>query len=164
MVTPQEIKGYKLFFGLAESELAGLARLCDRRTFEGNMLIFDPDHPSEDVFIVEGGNETIQIEIPITSSDDKIVIHTLSRGETFGWAPLGTQNVRTATARCLGPVSVISINGKSLLQYLEQNRQTGYIVMKNLVDIISARLSYTTVAFRHEMRVTRGTSNVAGAA
>jgi CRP-like cAMP-binding protein len=157
MVTPQEIREFKLFSGLTENELPGIANLCRRHSFVSNMVIFDPDHPSEDLFIVESGNEAIQIEIPISNHEDKIVIHTLSKGETFGWAALGTQNVKTATARCLGPVNVIAINGKSLTQFLEKNPRTGYIVMKNLVDTINARLAYTTVAFRHEIRIIRGT-------
>jgi len=163
MVTPQEIKGYKLFSGLAENELIGIAGLCRRITFEGNTIIFDLDHPTEDIFIVESENEAIQIEIPISAHEDKIVIHTLSKGETFGWASLWTQNIRTAVARCLGPVTAIAINGKSLTRLLDDNCATGYVVMKNLVNIINTRLSYTTVAFRHEIRMARGTLKAVGA-
>jgi len=35
---------------------------------------------------------------------------------------------------------------------LEKNNHAGYIVMKNLSEIIALRLAYTTVAFRHEIR------------
>jgi len=160
MLTTQDVQGYKLFTGLAENELREIASLCRRRSYESNSVIFDPDTPSEEIFLVEGGNDAIQIEIPLGVQEAKIVIHTLSKGETFGWAALGSQHVKTATARCLESVRVISINGKSLMQLLERNNHIGYQVMKNLSDIISARLSYTTVAFRHEIRRLRKTELV----
>jgi CRP-like cAMP-binding protein len=152
MLTAQDIQGYKLFTGLAENELVVIAGLCRRQTYENNSVIFAPDTSSEEIFLLEGGNDAIQIEIQLGVHDEKIVIHTLSKGETFGWAALGSQHAKTATARCLDQASVIAINGKALMQLLEKNNQMGYIVMKNLADIINTRLSYTTVAFRREVR------------
>jgi CRP/FNR family cyclic AMP-dependent transcriptional regulator len=157
MLKTKEIQGYKLFNGLAETELSEIAVFCNRLNYDTNSVIFDPDTPSENIFFLEGGNDAIQIEIPLGIHGDKIVIHTLSKGETFGWAALGSQHVKTATARCLVPVTVIAINGKRLMEFLARDNHAGYIVMKNLADIISTRLSYTTVAFRHEIRRLRKT-------
>ena len=152
MLTAKDIQSYKLFRGLAENELAEIAALAVRRTYEVNSIIFAPDTLSEELFLVEGGNDAIQIEIPLGVPKETIVIHTLSKGEAFGWASLGTQHVKTAIAKCVEQVNVIAINGKSLGKWLEDNPQAGYRVMKNLADIINTRLSYTTVAFRHELR------------
>jgi CRP/FNR family cyclic AMP-dependent transcriptional regulator len=160
MVTVQDIKGFGLFSGLTESEVARLAVLCHRRNYEKNATIFDPGSPTEEMFIVEGGNDAIQIEISLGAQEGKIVIHTLSKGEAFGWAALGSRHIRTATARCLETVSVIAINGKSLMDLLEENNRIGYIVMKNLADIINTRLAYTSVVFRHEILKCRKTVRV----
>lgn len=152
MVKAGEIRGYKLFAGLDENELNEIAKLSRRRTYEANEIIFAPESPSEEMFLMETGNDAIQIETSLGIHGEKIVIHTLNKGEAFGWAALGPQHARTASARCLEHVSVIAINGKSLMQYLEKNNHAGYVVMKNLADIINIRLSYTTIAFRHELR------------
>jgi CRP/FNR family transcriptional regulator, cyclic AMP receptor protein len=152
MLTIQEIKNYRVFSGLTENELAEIARLCVRRYFDSNAIIFEPDTPSEDIFILEEGNDAVQIEVPLGFSEGKIAIHTLSKGETFGWAPLGTRSFKIATARCLDRVSVIAINGKQLINLCERTNHIGYIVMRNLFDIINTRLSYTTIVFRYEIR------------
>jgi CRP/FNR family transcriptional regulator, cyclic AMP receptor protein len=152
MLMAQDIKGYNLFVGLNELELAKITALCSRRTFSSNAVIFSPESPSNDIFLLEGGNDAIQIEVPITGEEDRIVVHTLSKGETFGWAALGPQHVRTAIARCLDEVTVICINGESLVQLLNENDHIGYIVMRNLAGIIDKRLTYTTIAFRHQVR------------
>lgn len=150
MLTAREIKGYNLFTGLNETELAGVAWLCLRRTYEPNDVIFDPDSVSNEIFLVESENDAIQIEIPIQK--EKLVIHTLSKGEAFGWAALGPQHVKLATARCIARVNVIAIKGEDLIKLMDENNHLGYIIMRNLANIISSRLTYTTVAFRYELR------------
>ncbi len=155
MLSALDVRGYQLFSGLNESELEKIAQICDRRNYDCYDVIFSPEKPSGELYLVESGKESIQIEIPISGPDDKIVIHTLSRGEAFGWASLSSYHVHTAIARCLEPVSVISIDGHSLMQLLEEDNHIGYIVMRNLTEVISSRLSYTTVAFRYELRKSR---------
>jgi CRP-like cAMP-binding protein len=155
MITTRDIKDFKLFVGLDETELSQLANICLRKTYQANSVIFDLETPSEEVFLVEGGNDAIQIEIPLGTRKGKIVIHTLSKGEVFGWAAIESRHVKTAAARCLDTVNLIAINGKALMQLLDSNVHMGYLVMKNLCDIINMRLAYTTVAFRHEIRKMR---------
>ncbi len=152
MFTGQELQRYNLFSGLEEKELNEIANLCTRRTYGSNEIIFGPDIPSEDLLLVEDGKDAIEIQIPLGPYGNKIVIHTLSKGEAFAWTSLVSQHVKTATARSLEPVSLIAINGKALMRLLEANNHIGFIVMRNLADIINSRLAYTTVAFRHETR------------
>jgi CRP-like cAMP-binding protein len=155
MVTAQDIKDFKLFSGLDEKELGEIAQLCKRQTFDRYTLIFHPDNPSSDIFFLESGNDAVQIEVPITGFEDKVVIHTLSKGELFGWTALTEPHIRTATARSIEKISVIFLNGRELMRILEGNHHMGYVVMKNLSEFVSIRLSQTTIAFRHEIRKLR---------
>ena len=155
MLTIEDIKGYNLFAGLNEKELLVIAKLCNRETYEANTVLFDPDNTTSDILLLEGGNDSIQIEVPISSGGTKIVIHILSKGETFGWASLSPVHIRTAQARTIEKATVIRIDSKQLTQLLEENNHMGYLVMRNLSGIISSRLSYTTVAFRHEIQKMR---------
>ncbi len=152
MLRSEEIKEYKLFSGLDKNELEKIANLCTRKTFERGSVIFSNFTPASDIYILEEGNDTIQIEISITD-EKRIIIHTLSKGETFGWSSLGKPHIRTATARCVDNVKVISIDVRSLLQLLDSDHNMGYYIMKNLAEHISSRLSYTTLAFRNEFRI-----------
>jgi len=155
MLTAEDIQGYNLFTGLDKLELERIAELCTRQTYETNTVIFDPNTNRSDVYLLEGGNESIQIEIPIHGERPKIVIHTLSKGETFGWAPLCPVQIRTATARVIEPATVIQINGAGLLRLFDQNNHMGYLVMRNLSSIISSRLDQTTLVLRHEIQKVR---------
>lgn len=155
MITAEDIKKYGLFSSLEENELSEIAGLCTRRIYGHDSIIFEPNAPSEEIFIVESGNDAIQIEISMGTGDSKMVIHTLSKGETFGWAALAPQHIKTAVARCVETAGVITINGKKLVSLCERNNHIGYILMRNLIDIINTRLSYTTVVMRHEINKCR---------
>lgn len=151
MLKPEEIKKYKLFSGLGEDELAKIAKLCTRRTYERGTVVFGPETPTSEIFIIEEGSDVLVIEVPI-SNEEKIVIHTLSKGEAFGWLSMGKPYIKTAIAKCIDRVTVICIEVDQLKKLLETDKDIGYQVMKNLVEIISARLSFTTVVFRNEIR------------
>jgi CRP-like cAMP-binding protein len=151
MLKPEEIGKYKIFSGLEEEGLAKIAKLCTRRTYERGTVVFGPETPISEIFIIEEGTDVLVIEVPI-SNDEKLVIHTLSKGEAFGWLSIGKPYIKTAIARCIDKATVIVIDVERLKQLLDTDNITGYQVMKNLVEIISSRLSFTTVVFRNEIR------------
>jgi CRP/FNR family transcriptional regulator, cyclic AMP receptor protein len=151
MISLTILKNYNLFAGLEKPELQEIAALCARQTFKKDAVIFDPYSVTDDLFLVEGGNEAVRIEVPIPETGKKFIIHTLSKGETFGWASLVPSHSRTALARCLQDVDIIRINGKKLISLLDKNEHLGYLVMKNLSGIISTRLAYTTIMLRREV-------------
>jgi CRP-like cAMP-binding protein len=152
MVNAQDIKGFNLFYGLEDKDLEHIAPLCERRRYPANSVIFDPSTGGGEVYMLEGGNDSVQIEIPLHDHEQKLTVHTLRKGEVFGWASLGPPHSRTATARCLEEASLIIFKGKDLMVLLDEDNRMGYQVMKNLSGIISSRLSYTTVVFRHELQ------------
>lgn len=152
MVTVHDLKHFNLFAGLDEAELGQIAKLCARRTYESGAEIFSPGAPAGDVFLLEGRNDAVQIEISICEHSPRTVLHTLQKGEFFGWAALVPPHQRTATARCVEKASVICLDGKALMGLLEKNQHMGYVVMKNLSGILSTRLTYTTLVLRREIR------------
>ncbi len=152
MVTVQDLKPFNLFAGLDDSELVEIAGLCTRRTYESGAEIFSPGTPAGDVFMLEGGNDAVHIEIAMCEHGPKTVIHTLQKGEVFGWAALVPPHIRTASARCVERASIICLDGKALMVLLEKNDHMGHVVMKNLSGILSSRLANTTVVLRREIR------------
>jgi CRP-like cAMP-binding protein len=148
MISPENLRIFNLFMGLDKSDLEKITRLCTRNTYDKDTVILNPNSSSSEIFMVENGHDSVQIEIPIAEHESKLVIHTLKKGETFGWASLGPSHPRTALARCLEKVDIIRINSQDLLKLLDQNSHMGYVVMRNLSGIISERLNYTTTVLR----------------
>ena len=152
MVTVQDLKQFNLFAGLDESELGQIARFCSRRTYECAAVIFSPGVPAADIFMLEGKNDAVQIEMDVFEGGPRTVIHTLQKGEVFGWAALVPPHQRTATARSVDRVTLVCLNGRDLIELMDKDHHMGYVVMKNLSGILSTRLSHTTLVLRREVR------------
>lgn len=156
MVSTEILKGFGLFGGLSETELAGIARLCRERTHESGSVIFTIGGSATDVYLLKTGKVDIQIEFKIYEQEIRATVYTVGKGEIFGWSALVPPHRLTASARCQGKADVIMINGKELIEILEKDKRIGYVVMKNLSALISSRLASTTIALRHEIQKLTG--------
>ncbi len=152
MVLTEILKGFSLFGGLSETELARVASLCRERTHENGSVIFTIGSSATDIYLLEAGKVEIQIEFKIYDQEVRATVYTVGQGEIFGWSALVPPHRLTASARCQGKADVIMINGKELLEVLEKDKRIGYAVMKNLSALISSRLASTTIALRHEIQ------------
>ena len=152
MVPTEILKSFSLFSGLSQTELAGIAKLCQERAYEGDSVIFTMGGWATDVYLLETGKVDIQIEFKIYDYEVMTTVYSVGKGEIFGWSALVPPHRLTASARCKGKAKVIMINGKELMEFLEKDRHIGYVVMINLGALISSRLASTTIALRHEIQ------------
>ncbi len=152
MISTNDLKGFSLFDGLGEGELAEVAKLCSERMYEDGSVIFTIGGSATDIYLLKSGKVDIQIEFKIYDYEMMATIYTVGKGEIFGWSALVPPHRLTASARCQGRSDVIMINGKELMEFLDRNRGAGYVVMKNLCALISSRLAATTIALRHEIQ------------
>ncbi len=152
MISTDDLKGFSLFGGMGEAELAEISKLCRERTYEGGSVIFTMGGWATDVYLLKTGKVDIQIEFKIHDYEVMTTVYTVGKGEIFGWSALVPPHRLTASARCEGKADVITINGKQFMEFLEKDRRIGYVVMKNLSSLISSRLASTTIALRHEIQ------------
>jgi len=152
MISTEILKGFSLFGGLSDTDLAGVAKLCRERTYENGSVIFTIGGSATDTYLLKAGKVEIQIEFKIYEQEVRATVYTVGKGEIFGWSALVPPHRLTASARCEGKADVIMINGKELMEFLEKDRRIGYVVMKNLSALISSRLASTTIALRHEIQ------------
>ncbi len=152
MISSEILKGFNLFQGLSEKQLEEISKLCREKTYDEGSVIFTIGGFATDVYLLKTGKIDIQIEFKIYDYEILATIYTVSKGEIFGWSALVPPHRLTASARCKEKAEVIMMNGKDLMDFLEKNRDIGYLVMKNLNSIISSRLSSTTIALRHEIQ------------
>jgi len=152
MVSTEILKSFSLFSGLSQIELARIASLCRKRTYEDGSVIFTIGGWATDVYLLETGKVDIQIEFKIYEQEIRATVYTAGKGEIFGWSALVPPHRLSASARSQGKADVITINGKDLIELLERENHIGYVVMKNLSALISSRLTATTIALRHEIQ------------
>jgi CRP-like cAMP-binding protein len=151
MLTTGEIKNYSLFAGLEGRDLEKIAKFCTRKVYPANTLLYSPETKASYVYLLEEGEGAVQMVIPADKGKPEIIMTTLSKGATFGFAPLCTAFVRIAITRIVAQVTLIQVDGSELLRLFEQDTRLGYRVMRNLSGIISVLLGNTMVFLRQEI-------------
>lgn len=155
MVRAEDIEDIGLFDGLKEDELETIAALASRQKYQPDDIIITPENYTTYVYILEDSNDAVRMEVPGKDGEPNLVVHTLSKGETFAWTPLCRPYVRSTIARAIKPATVIIVNGMGLNKLMEENEHIGHIIMKNLAGILSKRLAYVTVVLAREVQKLR---------
>jgi CRP-like cAMP-binding protein len=144
MVSLDELCPCELFAGLSRDELAQIARITHKETYLPGDLICIEREQAERLFILCQGR--VQIHIQLRSSLEPpgwMTIEEVKPGCIFGWSSLVKQRRFTASVRALDLVTVMYIRADDLVVLFDQNAHMGFVVMKQLAEVIASRLRRT---------------------
>jgi len=144
MVSAGELCPCELLSGLNEDELAQIAAITHKATYSPGDLICIEREQANRLFILFQGR--VQLHIQIRSPLEPpggITIEEVEPGRIFGWSSLVRQRRFTASARALDPVTVMYIDADDLNVLFDQNTHIGFVVMKQLAEVIASRLQRT---------------------
>jgi toluene monooxygenase system ferredoxin subunit len=129
----------ELFASLSEQTRDRLEQLARREEYPSGSSLYNIGDPVDDLYILESG----RVEF-VVGRDDRTSAagFMLRKGELFGWAALlESQPTRIARARCLEDSAVLRLNGKQTLEVLADDPASGFIVMRNLTNLITRHLT-----------------------
>lgn len=95
------------------------------------------------MYVVKRGQ--VRIDLRLTSDSDCATVHRLREGQILGELALVDRRARSATATCDTPCEIVALNCDGLLGLFERNRDIGYVVIRNLAEIIATRLRKTNL-------------------
>lgn len=137
--TPGALNVGELFAGIAEGTLAQINALARREEYQQGGILYEIGDPADDFYVLESG----RVEFLIGRDErTRPAGFMLRKGEVFGWAALlESQPVRIAKATCLERSTLLKINGKRVLNVLEADPASGYLVMRRLSSLIARYLA-----------------------
>jgi len=137
--TPGALNVGELFAGISEGTLAQINALARREEYPQGGTLYEVGDPADDFYVLESG----RVEFLIGRDDrTRPAGFMLRKGEVFGWAALlESQPVRIAKATCLERSTLLRINGKRVLNVLEADPASGYLVMRRLSSLIARYLA-----------------------
>lgn len=144
MVTVKALRSCELFVGLNERELEQIATIAREETYQAGDLICAERQVADRLFILQQGH--VQVRIRLRTSHElegEATIEEMEPGRIFGWSSLVKQRRFTASARALDPVKVITIGADDLNALFDRDAHLGFVVMKQLAEVIASRLSHT---------------------
>ena len=150
MVTVDELCPCELFVDLNEEGLEQIAAIATKEIYEAGELICVEREQADRLFILCQGR--VQVHIQLRSpleQDGEMTIEEVEPGRIFGWSSLVRQRRFTASVRALEPVTVLAIKANDLSALFESNAYVGFVIMKQLAEVIASRLRHTREVCEH---------------
>jgi CRP-like cAMP-binding protein len=144
MVTIEALRSCELFPGLSDRELGKIAAIAREEVFQPGDLICAEQEVADQLFILQQGRVHVHIHLrPRLRPGGEATIEEVEPGRIFGWSSLVKQRRFTASARAREPATVIIIEAGELEDLFHRDAHIGFVVMKQLAEVIASRLRHT---------------------
>jgi len=141
MIESKDLKKIEFFQDFTEEELEALNHVCSEKRFKAGALIFKEGAPADSLFVLKEGRVSIDVEV---TGGKQVSVLTLSHfAEPFGWSAIVEPFMCTASARCMEDSVVFSIDGKALIDLIDNDYRLGFLVMRRVAKIMSGRVRKT---------------------
>ena len=134
------LESFSLFSELKAVHLQQISSFCTELSLlDGETLIEEKDHNNKDLFLLCAGKVEIVSNSTATTSNEVVI--SKEDMDVFGEIAWLNNCRRTASVRCNGAVRAIRVDGNSLANYLNNNHEAGYAVMRKIALTLSTRMA-----------------------
>jgi CRP/FNR family transcriptional regulator, cyclic AMP receptor protein len=137
--------------GLTQEELEELVPICRQRKFPENEEVFGEASEGNELYIICTGRVSIEVGLPNRPGRKSERLATATSGMIFGEISLVDGSPRSAGARTMEETSVLEIMSEDIRAVMDKHPRIGYVIMKNLATVLSARLRNTNIWLRNEL-------------
>jgi CRP/FNR family cyclic AMP-dependent transcriptional regulator len=144
MVSVDALRSCELFTALPDPELAKIAAIASEATYDTGTVLCAERDQADRLFILQRGRVQLRIRLrPALEAGADVTVDEVEPGRIFGWSSLVKQRRFTASATALEPVVLLAIQADDLNALFDQDPHLGFVVMKQLAEVIASRLHRT---------------------
>ena len=127
-----------LFRGCSDVTLSSIAKIAVPLDLEQGQVLYRPGEKAANVYVLVEGIVTFLNQTGLEFLNNQRVIE---QSMIFGWAALVPEHARRiGTAQCLEKSKILSLDGTQVVEVLDRDTASGYLVMKNLCAMITSTL------------------------
>lgn len=149
------LKQSDIFYQFTQTQLELVANLCQEKTFNEGETIFEENSGSKELYVIIQGEVSILVDpnlVGTESKDDKMVIATLRRGQSFGEVALVDEGLRSATAQVRQKnTRLLVLPRDKIIMLCETYPQLGYRLMYNLAADLAMKIRHTDLKIREKV-------------
>ncbi len=134
------LKSIELFHDLNEAQLARIAEISQRETYDEGALIIQQGAPGDSMYVIASG----QVVIGRINGDNAFhPVLYLGQGQVFGEVALLDQGARSASVAADQNATVVhAIDRQAFLELCRTDTALGYTVMRNLATDLAFKLRH----------------------
>lgn len=144
------LKRSDIFNGLTEEQLARVIDLAQPQVFAEGQTILEEDQRGTRCYFMTAGRVDIEIRAPFPGRGPQ-KIATVKAGEMFGELSLVDGFLRSASARAIEPTEVLAFDNSALEGLMDDDPRIGYRIMRNIANVLSARIRTTNMKLRNAL-------------
>lgn len=144
------LKRSDIFGGLTDEQLARVMDLAEPQVFAEGQVVLEEDQRGTHCYFMTAGRVDIEIRPPYAGRGPQ-KIATVKTGEMFGELSLVDGFLRSATARAIEPTEVMAFANARLEALMEEDPRIGYRIMRNIANVLSARIRTTNMKLRNAL-------------
>lgn len=135
-----------LFANLSSEQIRKIAERGERREVPEGELVFAEGSRGTEVFVLIEGR--VKITVTMNRESEQAPVHTVLPGHVFGEFALVTDLERSANARAVKDSVCFAFSREVFHELAEEESALGYLVLKNLGEILVGRIVKTTRELR----------------
>ncbi len=144
----QELFKFQIFAGLSTEQLQKIEKIINEKKYEAGEEIIRESEKGEDFFLLFAGKVEVSKSLTLlvgrgdVDTRDKSLIRLQAEDAPyFGeMSILHEDSQRSATVRTIEECVVGSIKRSDLLDLCESDHELGYLLMKNIAEMLAVRL------------------------
>jgi CRP-like cAMP-binding protein len=136
----QILRGVELFRGLNADQLAQLAKISQRETYNADDTIFSQGDPGDKMYILTSG----QVEIRAGNNKGRsVTVIYLGQGQIFGEMALLDHGARSATVTAIEDgTTAYTVTSADFDHLCQTDTAIGYMMMRNMALDLSFKLRH----------------------
>ena len=153
MISPEIIRRYPFFGGLAIEQIQQLALVAEEIRVDNDHFFFKEGDELDKVYLVLEGAVALVFQLPDQEAKPSVagqligdmqmkdmVVSTVGTGDVFGWSGLIPDHQATAGAKAVTPCTLIAFDCKKLLAIFEKDCHFGMLLTQKVAMVIRERL------------------------
>lgn len=142
----------ELLNGLHQVDAAELLAIGTRVALPRGAVLFELGAPAECVYIVTESRLSLTLPMMVGGREENVLIEERQTGQALGWSALIPPHRFTLTASAPFGAEVLQIPRVALAQHLTLRPEIGYLVMRNVAEIVGQRLQVFQAMWLREMQ------------
>jgi CRP-like cAMP-binding protein len=142
----------ELLQGLAPRDAEHLIGLATRIMLPRGTVLFRLGGPADSLYVVERGHLALTLPMQVLGREENVLIEERHPGQTLGWSALIPPHKFTLTATAPFDAEVLAFGRQALLDYFAAEPAVGYVVTRNVAEIIGQRLQVFQGMWLREMQ------------
>ena len=126
---------------LPRQHIEKLAKLAEEKDFEPGDVLFHQGDRADIFYVIVSGTVGMKLTLPWNANS--VIAQIVIAGEEIGWDAFIGEGVRCFTAKAMTSVRALLFKGGELRAECECDPQFGYLLMKQLLRVVSDRLDAT---------------------